>query len=384
MHRAAGVPRPRVRLALACKLAFRRVPCESSLIDATSADGSPAYLMKAVVYDAPRTFSYRETADPKVETDEVLVRIHGCGLCGTDLHIHEGEFGPRFPLIPGHEFTGEITEIGANVSGFHVGQRIVANSNTVCGTCFYCMRGDFLLCENLGAYGVTLNGGFAEYLKVKADRLFAIKSLKAREAIMVEPTACALHGIEVLNAKPGSDVLLFGAGPTGQVLAQLVKLNGAARLVVAAPPGRKLDLASKLAADEVVAMDRQDPNLHRKRLQELSPNGFDYVIEATGAASVCEEALRYVRRRGTLLVYGVYPEKATAKFNPFDLFRGEISIKGSFAQVDSFGRALAYLESGRVKVSEIVTEEVPLSEYQHALELAWARKGVKTMLVPNS
>lgn len=340
--------------------------------------------MKAVVYDAPRTFSYRETADPKVATDEVLVRIHGCGLCGTDLHIHEGEFGPRFPLIPGHEFTGEITEIGTNVSGFHVGQRIVANSNTVCGTCFYCMRGDFLLCENLGAYGVTLNGGFAEYLKVKADRLFAIKNLKAREAIMVEPTACALHGIEVLNAKPGSDVLLFGAGPTGQVLAQLVKLNGAARLVVAAPPGRKLDLASKLAADEVVAMDRQDPNLHGKRLQELSPNGFDYVIEATGAASVCEEALRYVRRRGTLLVYGVYPEKATARFNPFDLFRGEISIKGSFAQVDSFGRALAYLESGRVKVSEIVTEEVPLSEYQHALELAWAREGVKTMLVPNS
>ena len=108
---------------------------------------------------------------------------------------------------------------------------------------------------------------------------------------MVEPTACALHGTEVLDAKPGSDVLLFGAGPTGQVLAQLVKLNGAARLVVAAPPGRKLDLISRLAADDVVAMDRQNPEVHRKRLQELSPNGFDYVIEATGAAPVCEEAL---------------------------------------------------------------------------------------------
>lgn len=339
--------------------------------------------MKAIVYDAPRNFSYRDTADPKVTSDEVLVRIHACGLCGTDLHIHEGEFGPRFPLIPGHEFTGEIVELGAEVSGFGVGQRIVANSNTVCGTCFYCMRGDFLLCENLGAYGVTRNGGFAEYLKVKADRVFAIHNLEAREAVMVEPTACALHGTEVLDAKPGSDVLLFGAGPTGQVLAQLVKLNGAARLVVAAPPGRKLDLISRLAADDVVAMDRQNPEVHRKRLQELSPNGFDYVIEATGAAPVCEEALRFVRRRGTLLVYGVYPEKAFAKFSPFDLFRGEISIKGSFAQVDSFSRALAYLERGRVKVDEIVTEEIPLSEYQRALELAWARKGVKTILVPN-
>jgi D-arabinitol dehydrogenase (NADP+) len=199
---------------------------------------------------------------------------------------------------------------------------------------------------------------------------------------MVEPTACALHGIEVLDAKPGSDVLLFGAGPTGQVLAQLVKLNGAARLAVAAPPGPKLDLISRLAADDVVPMDRQNPEVHRKRLQELSPKGFDYVIEATGAAVVCEEALRYVRRRGTLLVYGVYPEKDFVKFNPYDLFRGEISIKGSFAQIDSFARALAYLENGRIKVSEIVTEELPLAEYQHALELAWAHKGVKTALVP--
>jgi D-arabinitol dehydrogenase (NADP+) len=108
------------------------------------------------------------------------------------------------------------------------------------------------------------------------------------------------------------------------------------------------------------------------------------VIEATGAASVCEEALQFVRRRGTLLVYGVYPEQATARFRPFDLFRGEISIKGSFAQVDSFARALAYLENGRIKVDEIVTEEVPLSDYQRALEIAWARQGVKTMLVPES
>jgi D-arabinitol dehydrogenase (NADP+) len=340
--------------------------------------------MKAIVYDAPRNFSYRDTADPRINADEVLIRVHACGLCGTDLHIHIGEFGPRFPLIPGHEFTGEITELGSEVSGFRVGQRVVANSNTVCGTCFYCKRGDPLLCENLGAYGVTLNGGFAEYLKVKADRVFAIQNLSAREAVMVEPTACAIHGTEVLDAKPGSDVLLFGAGPTGQVLAQLIKLNGAARLVVAAPPGPKLELAARLAADEVVPIDRQNSETHRKRLRELSPKGFDYVIEATGVPAVCQEALNFVRRRGTLLAYGVYPENASVQINPFDLFRGEISIKGSFAQLDSFARALAYLESGRVKVNEIVTEELPLAHYQQALDLAWSRKGIKTALVPNA
>jgi D-arabinitol dehydrogenase (NADP+) len=340
--------------------------------------------MKAIIYDAPRQFSYRDTAEPKIEPDEVLMRIDACGLCGTDLHIHEGDFGPRFPLIPGHEFTGEIVEIGTEVSGFKTGQRVVANSNVACGRCFYCMRGDYLLCENIGSYGITLNGGFADYLKIKADRVFVINNLRPRQAIMVEPSACALHGMEVLAVKPGSDVLLFGAGPTGQVLAQLLQLNGAARLVVAAPPGPKLDLIAKLAASEVVAMDRQNPEKHRRRLDELSPNGFDYVIEATGAAGVCEDALRFVRRRGTVLVYGVYEEKASIRLNPFDVFRRELTIKGSFAQIDSFSRAVAYLENGKIKVDEIVTEEIPLPEYQRALDHAWARQGVKTALVPEN
>lgn len=178
--------------------------------------------MKAIVYDAPRNFSHCDTADPRLNADEALIRVHACGLCGTDLHVHEGEFGPRFPLIPGHEFTGEIVELGSEASGFRVGQRVVANSNLACGACFYCRRGDFLLCQNLRSYGVNFNGGFAEYLKIRADRLYVINRLSPREAVMVEPTACAVHGIEVLDAKPGSEVLLFGAGPTGQVLAQLV------------------------------------------------------------------------------------------------------------------------------------------------------------------
>jgi len=244
------------------------------------------------------------------------------------------------------------------------------------------MRGDYLLCEKMSSYGVTLNGGFAEYLKIKADRIFPIKNLSAREAIMVEPTSCAIHGVEVLNLKPGSDVLLFGAGPTGQVMAQLLKLNGAANLVVAAPAGPKLDLAAKLAADQVVAIDRNDPEVHRKRLHEISPKGFDAVIEATGAPSICQETTRFVRRRGTILIYGVYPEKATISINPFDVFRNELTIKGSFAQIDSFERALSYLDNGKIKVNEIVTQEIPLRDWGKALDLAWKRQGIKTALIP--
>jgi D-arabinitol dehydrogenase (NADP+) len=339
--------------------------------------------MKAIVYDAPRRFEYKDVPEPDIGPDEVLIKIHACGLCGTDLHIHEGEFSPRFPLIPGHEFTGEIVATGGNVVGLKQGQRAVANSNQACGKCFYCVRGDFLLCENLNAYGVTLNGGFAEYMKIRADRVFPIKNLEPHEAVMVEPTSCALHGMEVLGMNPGSEVLLFGAGPTGQVLAQLAKLNGAGRLIVAAPAGLKLDLIGRLAADETVAIDRKDPGKHRVRLQQLSPNGFDYVIEATGSPAICQDALGYVRRGGTLLVYGVYPEKSAVQFDPFDVFRREITIKGSFAQIDSFGRALAYLETGKIKVNEIVTDRFPLKDWAKVLEHAWSRKGIKIAVVPN-
>ena len=340
--------------------------------------------MKAIVYEAPRQFKYKEVPEPKIESDDVLVRIDACGLCGTDLHIHEGEFAPNFPLIPGHEFTGEIVDLGNAVKDLKLRQRVVGNSNESCGKCFYCMRGNFLLCLNLRAYGVTQDGGFAQYLRIKADRIFPIGHLSPREAVMVEPSACAVHGMEVLAMKPGSDVLLFGAGPTGQVLAQLLKLNGAGRLVVAAPPGPKLELAGRLAADELVAIDRKNPDQHRNRLRELNPTGFDYIVEATGSAAVCEDALQFVRRGGTLLVYGVYPEKETVRFNPFDLFRREITIKGSFAQIDAFPRALAYLESGKIKVNEIVTDEFALEDWPKVLEHAWSRKGIKIAVIPPS
>ena len=340
--------------------------------------------MKAIVYDGPRSFAYRDVAEPLPEEDEIVIRVRACGVCGTDLHIHEGEFGPRFPLIPGHEFAGEISAFGSAVQGWQLGERVVANCNRSCGACFYCRRGQFLRCENLVAYGIQLAGGFAELLRVKARDVFALKSLPWREAVMVEPTACAVHGVTVLDVKPGADVLMFGAGPTGQVLGQLLKLNGAASLTVAAPAGPKLDLAGRLCGDNVVAIDRDDPDAHRRGLRQISANGFDYVVEATGAPAMCAEAVCQARRGGEVLIYGVYPHGQTFPVNPFDVFRNEITIKGSFAQIDDFGRSLAYLESGLVRVGDIVSDEFALKDWDRALEICWKRRGIKSVMIPPS
>ncbi len=336
--------------------------------------------MKAIVYAAPQQFSYQEVPVPEIAPDEVLIRIHSCGICGTDLHIHEGEFLARFPLIPGHEFAGEVADVGSAVESLKGGERVVCDNTELCGHCFYCRRDEPLFCENFLSHGVNLAGGQAEYLAMKAEKAFPFQNLTWQEAALVEPTACAIHGMDLIALKPGSSVLLFGAGPTGIILAQLLKWNGALHLTVAAPAGPKLDLVSHLAADEVVSIDRHDGQYHRDRLLRGHRRGFDYVIEATGSPQLCNEALQYVRPGGHVVVYGVYPTSARLNWSPYEIFQKQLTIVGSFAQTHCFDRALAHLESHKVKVDEMVTHEFALEEYSHALETLRSREGMKLII----
>ncbi|NIA13533.1 MAG: alcohol dehydrogenase catalytic domain-containing protein [Nitrospiraceae bacterium] len=340
--------------------------------------------MKAIVYHAPGEFAYEDVADPEPQPNEVVIAVKNCGLCRTDMHIHKGHFLSEFPLINGHEFAGEIADVGADVTAFRRGDRVVADNTELCGHCFFCRRDQPLFCDNFISHGCNVAGGFAEYVAVKAEKVFPIQNLSYRQAIMAEPTACAMHGIDVMQIKPGSDVLIFGAGPTGLILAQLTKLNGAARLTVAAPAGQKLDLARKLAADEVVCVDKSDFSKHTQALLAAHPKGFDTVIEATGVSQLLADAVQFTRTGGQLIAYGVYPEGEKASFCPEQIFRRELTIKGSFAQTHCFDRALLYLESGMVKVDEMVTGEYPLSEYGRALEAMDKRQEIKIAIVPGA
>ncbi|KZS97156.1 GroES-like protein [Sistotremastrum niveocremeum HHB9708] len=325
--------------------------------------------MKALWYNAPRDFEIKQVPVPDVGDDDVLLKVSCCGVCGTDAHIHEGEFISRFPLIPGHESIGKIVKMGKNVKGFEIGDRCVADVGITCGSCFFCRRGETLLCENFNSRGVTLPGGFAEYIAYQQDKLYKIHNLTDEEATLLEPAACAIHGLDKLRPPVGVEVLMLGAGPTGLIFAQLLKQNGAHKVVLAANKGTKMDLAKKLnAADVYIELDRQNPEAQWEQIKKDYPYGFDVVVEATGVEKLANDSINYVRRGGTLMIYGVYENKALVHWPPAKIFGDEIRIIGSFSQTYCFPRAVAYLDSGKINVKGMVTDIFSLDDYQGALD----------------
>jgi D-arabinitol dehydrogenase (NADP+) len=222
--------------------------------------------------------------------------------------------------------------------------------------------------RNLSALGVTGPGGFAEYMLAPASQVFPVDDLEPDVAVMVEPTACAVHGVETLDPAPGCDALVVGAGPTGLMLAQLLAHSGAARVTVAAPTEFKLELARAFGADETVVVDRADSAGAAAKLRELAPDGFDVVVDATGAASVSEQAIRLARDGGTILFYGVVPPEERVAVSPYEIYRRELTIKGSFAQVDCFPRSIAMLRSGRVRTEGVITHRHPLDAFGDVIE----------------
>jgi D-arabinitol dehydrogenase (NADP+) len=340
--------------------------------------------MRAVLYDGPRSFAVTEVPVPEPGARDVLVKVTQTGLCGTDLHIDEGHFFAAFPLVPGHEVVGTVEAVGADVVGLRVGQAVTVNPNIQCGHCPFCREGRTLLCENLTGVGTNSPGAFAEYLTAPFPFVYPVDGLDPDVAVFTEPTSCAVHGLETLAVPPGSSALVFGAGPTGLLLAQLLKHGGAASVTVAASTRFKLERAEALGVDATVLMDRGDLAGSVRRLRELSGGGgFDVVVEATGAPEVGEQCVPLTRSGGTVLVYGVTGPDERISISPYDVFRREITIKGSFAEIDAFPAAIAAMRAGRVRADGLITHRFPLEEYGKALEALRTDRTVhKIVLTP--
>jgi D-arabinitol dehydrogenase (NADP+) len=323
--------------------------------------------MRAAVYTAPREFALVDVPLPEPGPGEVRVRVELAGVCGTDLHIHDGTFFATFPLTPGHEMVGIVEALGDGVTSLAFGERVVVNGNSSCGLCEFCSEGRGLQCVALSALGVTGPGGFAEALTSPAGRCVPVGDLAPGVAVFAEAAACATHGMEILDARPGSTALVLGAGPTGLLLAQLLMHNGAAEVTVAGPTRFKLDVALDLGLDRVIEIPR-DPVAAFDILRAARPSGYDSVVVATAVPGVFEIATPLTRDGGTVLWYGVTTPDDRVAMSPYDVYRREITIKGSFAQVTSFRQAVRALQHGRIRTDGLTTHVFPLAEFGAALE----------------
>ncbi len=340
--------------------------------------------MKALVYSAPEEFDILDIPVPQVGPKQVLIRVKACGVCRTDIHIHSGRFISEFPLTPGHEFAGTVEKCGNEVFEFKPGERITADNALPCGHCYFCRRNEPLYCENFYSLGCNGPGGFAEYVVVNSEKVFRIpENLSFEEAAFTEPTACVIHCMDALKIKPGSSVLIFGAGPAGVILSQMIRHCGASNLVVCAPTEKKLEMVRKLAGANTVQIGRSGARDAHQIIMSFAPKGFDYVIDATGSSEIVEQCFDFVRVGGCIAVFGVPNEDAVVKIKPYDIYRREIKFMGTFAQTHCFERAIGFLAKGIVRVAELITHEFPLERYGEALDvLKNDREAMKIIIKP--
>ncbi len=329
--------------------------------------------MKAVVIEEPNEVTVKQVEDPTPRAGEAVVKVEACGICGTDIHVIRGEFAPtRYPIIPGHEFCGEVVAIDKAVRNLKVGDFVAVDPSLYDGTCRQCRAGRFNLCENWNGIGVgRTNGACAEFVAVPAVNAFRLPAELPRNwGTLVEPLSCAVHGLDQVDAQVAGDYLIYGAGTMGLLLGQLVKDSGANSLDMVETNPKRHELARRLAADRVAtSADELD-----------RPQGWDVVIDATGAVPAIEDGLRRVARGGTFLVFGVAKTDATATFSPFHVYNDEIKIVGSMAVLHSFERALALFAKGVIDSNALITNRFSLDEYSKAIETFLAGTGLKVQV----
>jgi 2-desacetyl-2-hydroxyethyl bacteriochlorophyllide A dehydrogenase len=332
--------------------------------------------MHAVVWESPGKLTVTDVPDPSPRHGELVVQVGVCGVCGTDVHIADGEFPPTpYPIIPGHEFAGLVVARGEGVPGdWRDGERVAVDPSLFCGHCPACRAGRGNLCANWNAIGDTVNGAFAEYVAVPAVNAYQIPdSVDDNQGALIEPLSCAVHGLRRIGPVIGQDVLLMGAGTMGLLLLQLLNQAGARSVAVVDRKAARLDAATAVDAAAVAA----DASEFGSRL-------FDVAVDATGVPAAIEAAFRSLERGGRLLIFGVTSGDAAISLSPFRIYNDEITVLGSMAVLNSFGAAADLMASGVIDTGPLLGQPFGLDEFPEALASVRNGEGIKVQVTPGS
>ena len=342
--------------------------------------------MKAALLYGVKNLKVENIDVPEVGIGEVLVKVKAATTCGTDLKIYQrGYVGGviQLPTVFGHEWAGDVVEVGEGISWPKRGMRVRAGNSAPCLRCGMCQKGLYNLCEDM----VWLWGAYAEYIKVPA-RMVTVNMqeipshLIYEEAALTEPLACVLHGIEKAHVTLGDTVAIIGAGPIGLLHLQLAKKMGAGKVVISDLVDERLQVAKELGADNTINAKSEDPV---KGVVDFTGGyGADVVIEAIGLPATWEQALRMVRKGGTVLEFGGCPPGTEIKVSTELLHYGQVTVFGAFhATPLHFKRALALIASGTINVKSLITRKMKLEEIRDALELLTTSKNdLKIAVLP--
>lgn len=340
--------------------------------------------MKAQVVKAPYLMEYVDVPIPEINDDEVLIKIKVCGICGSDWSIYTGKYAAeKLPMVTGHEFWGEIAEVGKNAKGLKVGDRVAADICLTCGTCYFCRRGDGLLCETFTQLGIHTNGGFAEYVKAPWKNCYHLPDdIDDYTAAFVEPLTAVLHAAQRMDAKIGSSVAVIGCG-LGILHGALAKARACAPVIVIGDDPARLAIAKKMGVDVTININ-EVPDVVEEVKRLTGGIGVDYVIEAVGSTKTYEQAFQMLRRGGKVEAFGIAAKGQTAALEPYEFVLGEKKVSGSCAGIgNNWGEAITLLKYGIIDPKPMFSMAVPLAELEIALKEIRERNNlVKVFVCP--
>jgi len=337
--------------------------------------------MKAAILHAVDDLRYEDTGIPKISAGQVLIKIKAAGICGSDVPRVKKKGTYSFPLIPGHEFAGEIAQIGDGVStGVKMGDRVAVFPLIPCGECAYCQIGEYAQCDNYDYLGSRRDGGFAEYVAAPAENLVPVPdNVDFDCAAMTEPASVALHALRRAGVDAGDSVTILGAGTIGIILAQWARICGAGRVFLADVIDEKLDVARDYGFRDCINARKEDTV--KRIVEETDGRGADICVEAAGTPITFEQSLRIVRKLGKVVLMGnvegdvTIPEKTASA-----ILRGQLTIYGtwnsSFTAVpkNEWKTALHFMDSGDLDLKPLITHIFKLHQANEAFDMMYSRR----------
>ncbi len=345
--------------------------------------------MLAVIKEKPgEGFAIKEQDKPICREEDLLIRVKSVGICGSDLPILSGTREIPWPMIPGHEFAGDVVEVGARVAelpgvpSFKVGDRITSCLVIGCGNCKHCIEGDESLCDHLVETGIHVDGAFAEYVRVPAKTCVKLKDDTSYDlGASIDPVASAYRTVKAMRLNLNDTVMVLGPGPIGLYAVQLLKLRGVKNIICvgADVDEKRLELAKQFGANYTINGSKEDIV---QRVTEITDGAMcDFVQDCAGAVPLADIAMQCLRKKGCYALTGLF--HAPVPMNLGKVVRSEVDIIGTICYTrEEFNECLELVESGRVQVEPLITTHYALNEMEEAFALALSKKAIKIMMHP--